>query len=265
MDDTVLIATTRENMISKVRILKQYSNEYGMRVNHTKTKFFVINGCDVEKEPLSGDHLLVEWCEKYVYLGSPFTADGSVTSCVRAHATAEIPHVLKFVSFLKKNNDIPFYVKRRVFDAALASALLYGCESWLTADLTPITSLYNRCLKELLGVRRSTCNDVCYVEAGCPPLPQIVKNKQHTFYRKMWQERYNILDDTFMFAIKLVLDSRSPTSRLICRCVMTDVGDVYGDVTTSLRNSDSSRRKTYVELNSSLTVNSIYNTRHTIK
>lgn len=73
-----------------------------------------------------------------VYLGSPFTADGSVSSSVRAHADAKMPHVIKFVSFLNKNNDIPFRVKKRVFEACLVSTILYGCESWLNADLRPI-------------------------------------------------------------------------------------------------------------------------------
>lgn len=75
-------------------------------------------------------------------------------------------HVLKFISFIKKINDIPFIVKRGVFEAALMSVLIYGCESWLTTDLKPIVKLYNWCQKELLGVRRTTCNDVCYLEAG---------------------------------------------------------------------------------------------------
>ena len=99
MDDTVLIATTRENMIRKLTILKQYCNEYGMKVNNTKTKFFVVNGSEVEKEALRVDDLVVEWCDKYVYLGSPFTGDGSVSSVVRAHATAKISHVLNMYPF----------------------------------------------------------------------------------------------------------------------------------------------------------------------
>ena len=77
--------------------------------------------------------------------------------------------VMKFISFLKKNNDIPFQVKRRVFDACLTSSILYGCESWLNADLRPVRKLYNWSLKNLLDVRLTTCSDVCYVEAGYPP------------------------------------------------------------------------------------------------
>ena len=37
---------------------------------------------------------------------------------------AKLYHVLKFVSFVKKNNDVPFIVKRCVLDADLMSSLL---------------------------------------------------------------------------------------------------------------------------------------------
>ncbi|MPC91403.1 hypothetical protein E2C01_086438 [Portunus trituberculatus] len=35
---------------------------------------------------------------------------------------------------LGKNSDVPFAVKRRVFDVTFMFTLLYGCESWLGAD-----------------------------------------------------------------------------------------------------------------------------------
>lgn len=37
--------------------------------------------------------------------------DGSVSSAIKVHAKSKTGHVLKFVSFIKKNNDIPFVVK----------------------------------------------------------------------------------------------------------------------------------------------------------
>ena len=40
MDDTVLLATTRYNMIRKIKILNQFRNSHGMRVNVKKTNFF---------------------------------------------------------------------------------------------------------------------------------------------------------------------------------------------------------------------------------
>ena len=114
--------------------------------------------------------LTISHCSMYIYLGSPFTSDGSVSSALRAHAKMKLSHIIKFVAFVKRNNDVPYIVKRRVFDAALMSTLLYGCESWLGADLKPVIKLYNWAIKTLLGVRKSTPNDTCYAEVGCPSL-----------------------------------------------------------------------------------------------
>ena len=112
MDDTVLLATTRVNMIQKVRILRNYCVQYGMKVNESKTKFFVINGGENDREPLRVDGLSVERCDNYVYLGSHFTADGSTSSAVKAHAVAKMSHVLKFISFVKKERRCSIYCKK---------------------------------------------------------------------------------------------------------------------------------------------------------
>ena len=63
-------------------------------------------------------------------------------------------------------------VKKNESDAALMSSLIYGCESWMAADMKPMVKLYNWCLKKLLGVRKSNCNDVCYMWNQVTPLYQ---------------------------------------------------------------------------------------------
>ena len=53
MDDTVLLATTRTNMVKKINILRDYCSEYGMKINESKTIFFVINGNKDDVEPIN--------------------------------------------------------------------------------------------------------------------------------------------------------------------------------------------------------------------
>ena len=122
-----------------------------------------------------------------MYLGSIFTSDGSISSAIASHARCKTVHVLKFVSFLQKNRDVPFYVKKRVFEAAVMSTMLYGCESWLEGNVKPIEKLYNWCVKQLLGVRLSTCSDVCYVELGLPPIKYLIKAKQYKFFSEFME------------------------------------------------------------------------------
>ena len=151
MDDTVLLSTSKHSMICKLKMLSRFCTTHGMKINNSKTKFFVINGTQDDKQQMVVDDIVVEACERYVYLGSPFTADGSSSTAVKVQAESKICHVLKFIAFVNKNSDIPFYVKRKVFEAALTSSLLYGCESWLNGDIKPVNRLYIWCIKQLLG------------------------------------------------------------------------------------------------------------------
>lgn len=123
MDNTVLLATSRERMIGKIKLSLNFCSRHGMVINGAKTFFFVVvvvSGSDADADPLHR-------CSSYIYLGSQFTSDGSFSSAVRMDTKTKLTLVLKLVSFIKKNNDVPNVVKKRVFDAALMSALLYGC------------------------------------------------------------------------------------------------------------------------------------------
>ena len=68
-----------------------------------------------DRQPLRVAELAVQQCQQYTYLGATFTADGSVHQAVRAHANAKAAHVAKFVSFIKKNNDVPFVMKKNAY------------------------------------------------------------------------------------------------------------------------------------------------------
>ena len=146
----------------------------------------------IPQEPLVVDGLSVEHCEKYTYLGSIFTSDGSISSVIREHAASKMCQLFKYINFIKKYNDIPFVVKRCVLNAALMSSVLYGCESWIGADLAPVAKIYYSAIKELLDVKLTTCNGLCYIEGGFIPLQSIVMARQKKWLERIQTERSNI-------------------------------------------------------------------------
>ena len=238
-----------------------------MRVNNAKTKFFVINGVAGDKDPFSVEGMIVNHCDSYVYLGSPFTCDGSLSSAVKLHAKNKLCHVLKFISFLKKNNDIPFIVKRRVFDAALLSSLVYGCESWVGADLKPVVKLYNWALKQLLAVRKTTPNIICYVEAGYPSLPDFVKYRQHKFYKEMWNERSSMGDDPLAFVMRKEIEANTTTGNIVSEMIRDELPNMsvmLEKVKRCVEESDASRCMVYKDINPTLSMHSIYHERQPV-
>ena len=261
MDDTVILSTSRNGMMNKLGFLNQFCQNNGMKVNMSKTKFFAINAGMIEREPFRVGDLTVSWCDRYVYLGSVFTSDGLVSSAIAAHAQAKMCHILKFISFVNKNNDVSFFVKKKLFNAALMSTILYGCESWINGDLKPIVKLYNWGIKQLLGVRKSTCNDLCYLEVGMPSLKAIVMDKQRIFFLNMWRDRNEMVDDPWVHVVKLTLECNTPTSRYISNLISIEKDDIKEDfqyLKQAVIDSNSSRRQTYKVLNPELSVHDVY-------
>ena len=268
MDDTVLLATNRKNIIIKVKLLNQFCTRYGMLINEGKTKLIVINGDMNDRQPLLVENLIINHCDKYIYLGSPFTADGSLASAIKIHTQEKMSHFYKFVAFLDKNNDLPFVIKKRIFDACLLSTILYGCESWLNGNIKPVTKVYNWALKQLLGVRITTCSDVCYIESGYSSVQSVIKDKQRIFFTKMVNDRYPLQDDPLGFVLKLILNSTSATSNYLHNIINDNTNYCQQDLANlkyNIMQSNSSRRVTYRStMNVELSCHKIYCTKNNI-
>ena len=263
MDDTVIMATTRHGMIRKVGHLKDFCNENHMIINLIKTKFMVINGDENDKQPLIVGNLKIKHCDHYLYLGSSFTSDGNTSSAIATDAKLRMCQVMKFISYIEKNNDTPFHIKLKVMNACLMTSLLYGCESWLNGDVRPIRKLYLMCVKALLGVRSTTSTDMCLVELGLPEVQALVRERQKTLLKSLSRSRLGMNDDPFMFAFDLALNSRTHTARHLRslldeaeNVVQRSLQDAKARVAANPRHS--SRLTWYSAVNPHGTVHSVY-------
>ncbi len=132
MDDTVILATSREMCEKKLSVVCQFCKQSGMKINEKKSKFFVINDEDCERRCLVSEELRVTYPSEYLYLGAWFTESGRSEAVVTRHETISEKVVNKFSIFSATNIQMPFIYKKMVFDAAVMSSLLYSAESWLT-------------------------------------------------------------------------------------------------------------------------------------
>ena len=141
-------------------------------------------------------------------MGSIFTQDENIGTSLKLHLAAKQAHVLKFISFVSKNVDFPFWVKKTVFNAALMSSILYGCESWLGTSLRPIDLTYRILVRVLLGVRPNIDIDLCLVELGMPSLVARVKSAHKNFYLVcLLYSREHIADNPFIEIWKICVNA----------------------------------------------------------
>jgi hypothetical protein len=261
MDDTVIMATSRERMEEKLGILNEFCDQSGMVINNDKTKFMVINGDNNDRKEIHFGNVAVHNCERYVYLGSCFTQDGKIVSALKEHAKAKSCHVLKFKAFVSRNVDVPFWVKKMVLDSALLSAILYGCEGWLISNMDCMNSLYISGVKALLGVRRSTPNDLCLAESGYPPLLGYIKEIQFKFFTNMFQHRSNLNDDPFIYVWDLVNTARTPCAQYVNHLLAGDnfVTSEQAKLKQRIQNSVRTKPSTYLtHCNADLETHEVY-------
>ena len=266
MDDTVILATSRRRLVEKLNILYDYCEDSGMVINTDKTKFMVINAHGDDTLPINIRGNILGCCDEYVYLGAVFTSDGSLKSSIAKHADDKAKHLHKLIMFLNTNRDFPFCVKRKVVEAAFNSAILYGCESWIGGNCHEVEKLYICAIKYLLGVHKSTANDLCLIELGMLPLPAVVKQRQYNFLYKAMNTGHLELEDPLMFAISLTR-LHNPT---LARCIDNILATPDHMETTKrvmyqrLNVSNRSKFIVYRNINPSYSVHSVYSSRSSL-
>ena len=257
MDDTVLLASTREKMIEKFTVLMNFCRDYGMVINELKTQMMVVNGTKEDRKEFTVYNITVKHTTSYVYLGSPFTENGKMKDVIKLHVKSRGKDLNKFRIFCKKNETMPYGFKKKVLEAVIISSLLYGCETWLAATgLKDVEKMYVGAVKAVLGVRETTRNDVILIEAGMPSLQELITKRTRTFMTK--ELNADRPSDTPLIKIYKLCEAKRTNGYDFLRKIMSTPTQPDISVTEKFRNQDTSKARTYKEINPELTVHKVY-------
>ena len=118
-------------------------------------------------------------------------------------------------------------------------------------------------LKQLLGVRLSTCNDIVIVEAGTGSAKSYIKDRQRKFLHKLFS-RTDFRDTYVGRIIDMAIDIRSPAGVIISNYVNLGEGHDFQkecmlNARSAIETSVSTRRSSYLALNPSLSKSPILN------
>ena len=258
MDDTVVLATSRAAMQDKLDRIYTTASQLELKLHPNKSKYLCINGGS-EDRPFKVGDVTIDSTDTYIYLGATITND-NITKQVHTQVTSKLCHARKFSSFLSRNHDAPFSVKQTVWESALFSSVLFDCETWLCKDLSTATKLYNATVKELLGVRIQTPNDLALIELGIPSLPAIVRHKQQFFLRQL-KSYSHFAGSPVEFAINSALKARSPMGLLLDQILSDPTDPITMDIDrrkATVLTAQSSRFSSYREFNPDLLVHPMY-------
>ena len=164
----------------------------------------------------------------------------------------------KFKIFCAANETMPYMFKKMVLQAAVATSLLYGCESWITNNLKDAEHLYIGAVKALLGVRETTRSDTVLIEAGMPSMKQLVRERTKRFMEKeLSAERGS---DTPLIRIYKICEAKRTGGFNHLRRIL-DPTEEHVTVVESLRPVTTSKVRTYKEINPELSIHPVYTTK----
>ena len=200
--------------------------------------------------------------DSYCYLGA-LISDNTIRRQVQIEAQNRAVHERKFTRFLTSNRDAPYVVKLTVWRSAMLSALMYGIESWRTNDVSTAASYYMRTLKQLLGVRLQTSNDLCLIETGLPALVAEAVKRQRQLLTKM--RKWSCFQELpFKAALDIAHSANSPMWRYFQTKLSSESDQrdpVHVDCTLRLERvttGDNTRAVVYRTMNPDLSVHPVY-------
>lgn len=130
----------------------------------------------------------IDYVHNYFYLGAWITDDAKMNTVITLHETVNKTLLNKFAIFCAANSNMLFTYKRKVFDAAVTSALFYDAETWLVNYLKKLIAQYNRAVKCLLSVRKHTSPELCFIESDIQPVFYwIWYSVQETIAKRIWK------------------------------------------------------------------------------
>ena len=194
-DDTVLLATSKEDLQKLLEIVINESEKLGLNLNAKKTFSMVISGKEVIPTcDLTIGAASVTQVDKFSYLGSWITSTGRSWCDIRSRIAQSKQAFIKLDSVLSSNT-ITLKTRQRILKAYVWSVLLYGCESWTICPKMEkrINSAEIWFVRKMLGViwKDRVSNEEIWTRSGCTKglLMETIMERQMTFLGHIYRQR----------------------------------------------------------------------------
>ena len=125
VDDTTLMAESKEELKSLLMKVKEESEKVGLKLNIQKTKIMAF-------DPITSwqtDGETMETVRVFIFGGFKITADGDCSQEIKRHLLLG-RKVMTNLDSIFQSRDITLLTKVRLVKAMVFPVVTYGCESW---------------------------------------------------------------------------------------------------------------------------------------
>ncbi len=169
-DDLILMSTSPEGLQRQLDALASFCEQRQLTGNLSKTKVVIFEARKSDCKEFVFSGTTVERHDEYVYLGFVFHATKSMAYGVEYLVAAgkKAVHAMRRRCISLHLSDPATICK--LFDILVLPILSYTCEVWAVKVGATAELVHRQFLKQLLGVRKSTTNQIVLAEFGRFPL-----------------------------------------------------------------------------------------------
>ena len=161
-DDLAIFSLSKEDLQKRIAILQQYSNEWGLELNLSKTKIMIFNkqGATIRKFKFYFQGQEIEIVKQYTYLGFTFMPSGKKHQGIENLINKAKKSWLTLQRFLCKSERKTVNTYLNLIDTTIKPVVLYVCKSWGDPkdqnNLSKIEKFNLSLCKQIPGVKNST-------------------------------------------------------------------------------------------------------------
>ena len=198
-DDLILFSDSLAGIQKQLDGLFEFCSKNRMIVNELKTKIMLFgNG---PKGDVSFNGRLLEWVEKYKYLGNIINSTKQATGdifkenakylCEKARGA-----IFSFFRKTKPFGTLPPALMVQAYKTLIQPILLYGSDVWgiskhMCEEIDKVCLFFIRCV---LRVKQSTSRSMCFGELGIIPPSVLAKINVLTFHLRVTHMSSNVLE-----------------------------------------------------------------------
>ena len=222
-DDAVLLSETPEGLQHTLGKVKDYCDNWHLKINTDKTKVMIFNksGRLVKEKFTLGDNLL-ENVNSYTYLGLEFVPSGSFKPAMETLCKKASKAMFKLRQSLNKLN-LPPKLSLHLYDILIRPICTYACEVWgpfiktkdqvFSIECDKYELFDKHCFdklelkfcKSILGVHRKSSNTAVRGELGrYPTIIFVLKQGLKNWFRiASYKQKQSILYDTYLCNLEI--------------------------------------------------------------
>ena len=201
-DDLIIISTTKEGLQNSLNSLQSYCEQWKLDINHKKSKVMVFTkGTQKEKNRYTINNKALEVVREYKYLGISISSKNCSFTPTLTDLHCKGTRAMYALFSLLPMKLLSVKTLLKIFDACIAPIIMYGCEVWAPYlnheyskwNTNIIERLHMQFLKRILGVNRSTTNDLVRAELGRVPLVSLALSRNINYIRNIKLKNNSIL------------------------------------------------------------------------